>query len=253
MKRLLPTVPLLVTLSVVLAMLLYGPIAQPPHYHDFADKRSAFGLPNAADVLSNAGFFLVGLWGLLRLWQARRRPVLATGWPGYCLFLVALMLTAVGSGYYHLAPDDARLVWDRLPIALTGAGLLAAVRAESRPRANNAIAITLLMLAAVLSVLWWHLTAQNGNGELRPYLLMQIMPLLLIPLWQGIYDAARADRIAFGFAILLYVAARAAELCDHQLLALIGWASGHTIKHLLATAAAAVLTGQLVRRVSSAR
>ncbi|MDM5181921.1 hypothetical protein PO883_32625 [Massilia sp. DJPM01] len=27
-------------------------------------------------------------------------------------------LTAFGSSWYHLAPDDTRLVWDRLPIAL---------------------------------------------------------------------------------------------------------------------------------------
>ena len=59
---------------------------------------------------------------------------LNAGRHGYRLFLVGLLLTAFGSGLYHLAPDNARLVWDRLPIALACAGLLAAVRAECLPK-----------------------------------------------------------------------------------------------------------------------
>src|SRR4051812_18029238 len=117
MNRLLVRLPLLFTLILIAAFLLHGPVAQYAHYHQFADTRTLFGLPNAADVLSNLGFALVGLWGLLCLWPKRRSAALAAGWPGYCLFLVTLILTAAGSSYYHLAPDDARLVWDRLPIA----------------------------------------------------------------------------------------------------------------------------------------
>jgi len=31
---------------------------------------------------------------------------------------VGLRLTAVGSAYHHLAPDNQRLSWDRLPMTL---------------------------------------------------------------------------------------------------------------------------------------
>jgi hypothetical protein len=248
MKRLLPHLPLLLTLAITLAMLIHGPIAQLPHYHDFADSRSWHGLPNVADVLSNVGFALVGAWGLVRLWPLRRRPELAASWPGYALFLAALALTAFGSSYYHLAPDDARLVWDRLPIALACAGLLAAVRAETRT-GTHVLAWTLcLSAAAVASVGWWHFSGLHGQGDLRPYLLLQGLPLLLIPLWQAIHGAPRQDRIAFGAALTLYALAKVAELYDHQILAVLGSLSGHTLKHLLATAAALVLTLRLVRR-----
>ena len=102
---------------------------------------------------------------------------------------------------------------------------------------------------AIASVAWWSVTDNNGAGDLRPYLLLQGTALILIPMWQAIYRSPRADRLAFCAALLLYVAAKIAELNDHELLAILGVISGHTIKHLLATAAAWVLAARLVKRV----
>lgn len=249
MNRLLARLPLLITLSIVFAMLLHGPIAQPAHYHEFADQRGGFGLSCVADVLSNAGFALLGLWGLVSLWPKRGEPALKAGWPGYCLFLVALTLTAFGSSYYHLAPDDARLLWDRLPIALACAGLLAGVRAETQGPPADRRFVIILACCAVVSVAWWYATELQGAGDLRPYLLVQGLPLILIPLWQAIHRSPAADRRWFACALLLYIVAKVAELYDHELLATLGWISGHTLKHVLATAAAALLVARLVRRV----
>jgi hypothetical protein len=140
-------------------------------------------------------------------------------------------------------------VWDRIPIALASVGLLAAVRAEVRPGTDCARDTALLALLAVASVAWWHFTERAGAGDLRPYVLLQALPLVLIPLWQAIHRAARADRLWFGAALLLYVAAKAAELLDHQILALGGWISGHSLKHLLTAAAAAAIVWRLRRRL----
>ena len=162
---------------------------------------------------------------------------------------MALVLTAIGSSFYHLAPDNARLLWDRLPIALACAGLLAGVRAETQGASDRHLYTLLLAIAAVVSVVWWYFTELQGAGDLRPYLLLQGLPLILIPLWQAIYQVSAADRRSFGIAICLYVVAKVAELHDHELLEMLGWISGHTLKHLLATAAAAVLVNRLVQRV----
>lgn len=124
--------PLLLTLCAAAGLFVYGPIAQPFGYHDFADRSVLFGVPHAGDVLSNVGFAIVGIWGVIRLWPVRRNAAITAGWPGYSVFLLALVLTAAGSCVYHLSPNNARLIWDRVPIALACAGLLAAVRAESR-------------------------------------------------------------------------------------------------------------------------
>jgi hypothetical protein len=238
--------PLLITLLSLLFMLLHGPIHQLPHYHDFADRRSLPGLPNAADVLSNAGFLIVGFWGMLMLWPIRHHPKLAAGWSGYRLFLIALMLTAVGSGYYHLAPDNAHLLWDRLPIALACAALLGGVHNETTIEGEQHFSMVLLGAIAVFTVAWWYRGGENG--DLRPYLLLQGLPVVLIPLWQWIRRAPSADRYAFGGAILLYAAAKLAELNDHRFFIVFGWISGHTVKHLLATLAAAVIVARLVQR-----
>jgi hypothetical protein len=96
-------------------------------------------------------------------------------------------------------------------------------------------------------VAWWYFTEQSGQADLRPYLLLQGLPLLLIPLWQALHGAPRADRFAFGTAIALYALAKAAELRNEEMLNAVGWISSHTIKHLFATASAAVV-GRLVWR-----
>ena len=92
---------------------------------------------------------------------------------GYRLFLVGWLITAAGSALYHVAPDNARLVWDRIPIALACAGLLAAVRAECLAEQGSLADSVLLGIFAVLSVGWWYVTGQRGSGDLRPYLLIQ--------------------------------------------------------------------------------
>lgn len=233
----------------VAALVFHGPILQLARYHEFADQSLFLGVPHAADVLSNAIFAMAGLWGLCTLWPARRHPAIADAWPGYLLFLAALLLTSFGSAYYHLAPDNARLLWDRLPIALACAGLLAAVRAENVPGANALQDAFTLAAFAILSVAWWNISDRQGAGDLRPYLLLQALPLVLVPLWQHIYQAPVPDRYAFGAALLLYIAAKAAELRDHQLFALLQPVSGHTIKHLLAGLAAAIIVARLAKRV----
>lgn len=241
----------LITLALCAALLAHGPIAQLDHYHEFADQSVMLAIPHAADVLSNLGFALVAAWGLWRLWPMRRHAALAAGWHGYLLFLAGLALTALGSSFYHLAPDNARLVFDRLPITLACAGLLAALRAESLAKRSSTRDAIALALFGVASVAWWAWTDRAGAGDLRPYLLLQGLPLILIPVWQAVYKAPGTDRIAFGAALLLYVLAKAAEVNDHALLALLGVVSGHTLKHLLAAGAAGLIVARLAGRTSA--
>lgn len=252
MKPLRQYLPAAITLAAVLAALVHGPVAQLPNYHDFADRQVVFGIPHFADVASNLGFILVALWGALRLVPVREHPGLAHGWAGYRLFLLGLFLTGFGSAWYHLAPDDVRLVWDRLPIALACAGLLAGVWGDARARDSSRLA-GWLALAAAASVAWWYGTGRAGTGDLRPYLLLQGLPMVLIPLWQWIHGADRADRLAMAAALGLYAVAKGLELGDHQVAAALGAVSGHNLKHLVATLAAWVVVANLVRRTGEAR
>ena len=228
-----PQLALYLAALLILAMAVYGPIPQLVSYHDFADQRSWLAIPHAGDVLSNLGFLLAAAYGVFIMLRARRYR------PAQVLFVAALALTAAGSTFYHLAPDNARLVWDRLPIALACAALLAASLQEAYPKLK--CVLPALAAFGALSVLWW-----SQTGDLRPYLLIQAAPLLLIPALQWQTGAPMARRTAFVVAIALYMLAKMFELADAPVFQALGLLSGHTIKHLLAAAAALVLLRHLL-------
>src|SRR5690349_6021785 len=92
MNRITRHAPAALLLLAAIAMAIHGPIFQPEGYHAFADNRPLLGLPNAADVLSNAGFLLVALWGLYRLRNGEARKSLGNSYAGYLLFLIGLLL-----------------------------------------------------------------------------------------------------------------------------------------------------------------
>ncbi|MFZ6709123.1 hypothetical protein [Undibacterium sp. TC9W] len=239
MKAGLRTLPLLISALAALALLLHGPIAQLAHYHDFADQSDWAGILHAIDVLTNFGFAMVAMVGAWFLLEKYRKGDVGIAFPAYCLFVLSIAATTVGSSYYHLAPDDARLFWDRLPIAFACCSLLAAVRADtlSDMDARKAfMELVLLLMAALMSVIWWQQT-----GDLRPYLLIQGLTLVLIPLLQWIWKAERADRLAFGAAMFLYVIAKITEMQDGQILQQLQFMSGHSLKHLLAALAAGLI------------
>src|SRR5262245_11663658 len=100
-----------------------GPFGQDIAYHDFADQRPLFGVPHGLNVLSNIPFLVVGIAGLALLLgpEAQRWGesfVRSEEHRPFAVFFVAVALTSVGSAYYHLEPTNARLVWDRLPMAV---------------------------------------------------------------------------------------------------------------------------------------
>ncbi|MND95953.1 hypothetical protein D3C80_882220 [compost metagenome] len=78
-----------------------------------------------------------------------------------------------------------------------------------------------------------------------------MLPIVLIPLWQWLHGRPRGERLAFAVALALYIVGKFAELLDHQIAALLGPLSGHTLKHLLSSVATAVVVAQLVRRSST--
>src|SRR5215467_11677700 len=102
---------------------LLPPIPQPQSYHQFADQRTIFGISHGLDVLSNLAFLASGLLGLLFVTKFGRALDSGTRWNFATLFF-GLVLTSIGSAYYHLAPDNRRLVFDWLPmvIAMVGCG-----------------------------------------------------------------------------------------------------------------------------------
>ena len=199
------------------AFLLFAPpIAQDESYHVFADGRTILGIPNFWNVVSNLPFAVVGILGLWKL----RGPVNRVMFAG-------VLLTCLGSAYYHWAPSDSRLIWDRLPMTLVFMSFLASIASDRNPRSTVRLLLFLLACGAG-SVIWWSIT-----NDLRPYVLVQFGPMLiLLPLLRC--APGRRDL----WAILgLYGLAKIAELCDRAVYS-VAPVSGHTCKHVLAAMAA---------------
>jgi hypothetical protein len=214
---------------VVTAML--KPMPQPDWYHDFADARTLFGVPRALDVLSNIPFVAVGIAGLYYALSGRRQGE-QQRWALAVMF-GGLFLTGFGSGYYHLAPDSQRLVWDRLPMTLVMAGVIAFLLAN-RFRSMPWWILPLLLMVGVGSVVQWAWSESWGSGDLRWYLLFQVLTFIMAAALVLMFRAPGEPIGALAIALAANVAAKLFELLDKQIFAMGAIVSGHTLKHLAA-------------------
>jgi hypothetical protein len=219
------------------------PIPQDPGYHAFADDRTILGVPNFMNVASNLPFVVVGVLGLgLLLRHDAVRPggpllERAERWPLLVLF-AGVLLTGFGSSYYHLAPDNGRLVWDRLPMTIGFMGFFASMIGERiGVRAGTWLLGPLVWLGFV-SVFNWHAGEQRGAGDLRLYGFVQFYPLVTIPLLMYLFLARYTRSGDVIVALAWYLLAKVVEAgpLDRGIYGLGHVVSGHTLKHLAAAA-----------------
>ena len=97
-------------------------------------------------------------------------------------------------------------------------------------RAAGGALLAPLVLGAVASVLYW-----ARFDDLRPYVLAQFLPMLLIPLMLVLLPGRRPTAPLI-WGVVTYAVGKVAELSDGRIFALGGVVSGHTIKHVLAAA-----------------
>jgi hypothetical protein len=228
--------------------LLIPPIPQPLSYHNFADHRGWLGIPNFGDVVSNVPFAIVGIWGLIFLFARNSAEFIdpRERWL-YIVMFAGLILTAIGSGYYHLAPDNARLVWDRIPIMIVFMALLAAVIAERVSVRSGVWLFPVLQAAGIGSVLLWRASEIHGHGDLRFYAAVQIYSILVLLL--ALLLPARYTRGSdFAAVVGFYILAKVLEESDRQVFALGHVVSGHTLKHLAAAGASYWILRMLKKR-----
>ncbi len=225
-------------------------IPQPLSYHDFADQRSWLGIPNFGDVASNLLFAVCGVWGLVFLFGRRglERFIDPRERWAYVFVFLGLLLTAFGSSYYHLAPDNARLVWDRLPMTLAFMGLVSAMISErvSVPAGFYLLPI-LLLIGASSVVLWWYSEAR-GAGDLRFYAAVQVYAVLILPVLL-LLPPRYVRGWDFAVVFCFYVLAKIFETWDRGIFSIDRHTiSGHTLKHLAAGAAGFWILGMIKKR-----
>jgi hypothetical protein len=231
----------------VAAALLIPAMPQALEYHDFADHREAFGIHNFLDVASNGAFLIVGVVGLVVALGPRARFQFSSErWP-YVIFFIGVLSTAAGSAYYHLAPDNETLFWDRLPMTVA---FMALVASQIVDRINIRVGLVLLIPMLILgaaSVIYWRITERAGAGNVMPYGILQgysVVILLLMATLPSRYTLGHYLYWVFAW----YVLSKILETFDPQVLQLGHVVSGHTLKHLAAAIAPIAVCLMLTRR-----
>jgi len=224
---------LVLIITSLIGLLLLPPIAQDQSYHDFADQRTFFGIPNFWDVVSNLPFVAIGAAGL---WQLRRDPAIDV------LFL-GILLTGFGSAYYHLNPNDRTLFWDRLPMAVSFMAILANAIEERVDEKAGAVLLWPLITIGVFSILLWRWT-----GDLRLYGWVQFFPGLALPLLFLLFSPQYSRTSDWLIAAALYALAKVFEFYDHAIYSVGSILSGHTLKHIAAAAACFVILRHFQKR-----
>ena len=226
---------LLLGMAALLALALFGPVLPASaHQHTLADQRALWGIPCALDVLSNLPFAIAGLWGLGALRRVAPGMLDAPSRALASLFFAGLVCTAAGSALYHWQPQDAGLLWDRLGMVLPFAGLLGLAGASRVSARAGAAAAGTVLLAGPLAVLWW-----SHSGNLLPWAVVQLGGMLVVLALACLPRRDGALALHLGAVMALYALAKLFEAADHAVFEATGQAvSGHSLKHVLAAAAA---------------
>jgi hypothetical protein len=230
-------------LALIATALLAPPLSEPRRFGTFADQRAFLGIPNFLDVASNLPLLAAGVWGLWILKRARFAEP-AERWP-YAILFLSVALTAPGSIYYHLAPDAARLVWDRVPISLGFMALVSAVAAERIGVKAGLRLLAPLLATGAASVLYWRWSMLRGAEDILPYAVVQYGAVTAVALMALLFPSRYMRGADLFIALGLYALAKLAEVLDALIYGLGGLVSGHTLKHLFAAAAVAWLVRML--------
>jgi len=219
---------ILIPVCLILGSALYiwskGTIIQDQAYHQFADQRTMLGIPFCMDTLTNFFFLIFGVIGLL---YTIKHPEKESRYSWFTFF-VGLALVGVGSSYYHLAPNDATLVWDRLPMTIGFMGIFSAIVSEHIDFPFEKYFLLPLILFGFLSVGIWIWTQ-----DLRVYYFVQLAPILIVPCMFFLFKERYLKSSFYLIILFLYIAAKITEHYDIQIFNF-SPISGHSLKHILA-------------------
>lgn len=239
-------------LVILAVMMLVSPIPQDPNYHNFADARDWLGIPNFGDVVGNLPFIIFGLLGGAAYKNhALESSIIAHEATYWRIFFLGAVLVGFGSAYYHWSPSNASLVWDRLPMTIAFMSFFAFMIADRLDVQLGRKLLLPLLIVGAASVFYWDYTESLGHGDLRPYALVQFLPMLIIPLLLLLrpshYDGTRYFWQMLGW----YVLAKTLEHFDIAIFHMLGGiVSGHTLKHLASSMAILAMARYVMSRTA---
>lgn len=217
------------------AMFSLNPIAQDLAYHHFADDATLFSIPHFWNVISNLPFSIIGLWGLWLVVKHSHHLLPDERWL-WAAFAFGLVLIGLGSGYYHLAPDNHTLVWDRLPMTISFMAFFALMIMDRVDGRHGSVAGICLLVLGAASVFYWGYTESIGQGDLRPYVLVQFFPMIAVVFMLWLFPSRSGWAVKpLYMGLVFYLLAKVLEHFDQEIHILSGQImGGHPLKHIAA-------------------
>lgn len=241
------TLIIIIALLALIGIFTQNPISQNTNYHLFKDSRKWF-IPNFWNVVSNIPILIVGVLGLYKVSITDKLTIVDNFKIAYIMLFLGATLVAFGSGYYHLEPNNQSLVWDRLPMTIAFMALFSITISEFISVQIGKASLLPLILAGISSIIYWHFSEGWGEGDLRYYVLVQFFPILVIPIILICFRSLYTRVHAYWGLLLTYIAAKLFEHFDGEVYNLLGFISGHSIKHVLAAMGLYILLISYERR-----
>lgn len=232
-----------------LVRLSFGPLPQDPAMHLLADTRTLLGvIPHAGDVLTNLAILAAGLFGLA---LRTRMTVAPEARAAVNVLVAASILTAFGSAYYHWAPTNATLIWDRIPITMVLMPLLVLVMADRVHPLFARHALWPFTALGAASAILWGVSEEMGQGDVRLYLIIRIGTAIAIAFLLILRKPRQTGTIWLVAALACEIVMAVFERFDHEVFRLTGGlASGHNVKHVMVGVALAFVFWWLRSRVT---
>ncbi|NMP30682.1 ceramidase [Thalassotalea sp. M1531] len=224
-----------ITIIAVISIGQIPPISQDLSYHAFADSHTYLGIPNMWNVISNIPFLFAGIYGV-RFVLSAKQQLKSLYWGGLT-FSIGILLVAFGSGYYHWQPNNETLVWDRLPMTIGFMGLYAMILSAFVRAESGIKLLPWLLVAGVVSVVYWVATETAGQGDLRWYALVQFLPMILTLVILLFFKSDEFNKTKLVGVLIWYSLAKLLEMGDFEILEITTIISGHSLKHVAAAIA----------------
>ena len=240
-----------ITVAAIVSMFFLEAIPQDLSYHSFSDENLKAGVPNFWNVFSNLPFALVGILGLYYMYVTKSLCLIESIKASYMILFAGVALVALGSGYYHLWPDNQTLVWDRLPMTIAFMALFSILICEFISVRIGKLLLYPLLIIGIFSVFYWEYTESQGLGDLRLYALVQFLPMLIIPVILLLFKSSFTRVSGYWLLLFAYIAAKVFEHFDAQIFAALGFISGHSIKHIAAAVGVYLLLMSYEKRTAS--
>jgi hypothetical protein len=219
------------TLAMIVGLIAWGPVTLDAPEQRYADQRTLFGIPHAANVLANLPVLVMGLWG----WATTRASV----WPSevrlpWQAFHLCVVVGSVIAAIYHAVPGPVGYVMSQVAMSaafvLLSIGVLAErVSPHFGSRRGMAVSAALIVIMTAMALVGAQF---DGTVDLRPFLLLQLLPVLLIPTGALSLPGQHTRGADWVILLVAYAAARAFDLADQTIFHSSGWISGHSLMHL---------------------